>query len=664
MNNKYKIIEIIGEGTYGIVYKCINTETNEIVAIKKFIEEYEKLPKNIILNREVFILQSSKNENIVKLIEVFLYKGYLYLVFEYAEKNLIQLIEEYPKGLNQELIRTFIYQICKAISYLHKRNVIHRDIKPENILIKNNSIIKICDFGFARKMKKNEKTNRFEKMTEYMATRWYRAPEIILGQGNYGPEIDFWSIGCIMGEMADGNALFPGENQINQLEYIIKLLGNLPEELVDKYNNNPNFNVNKLFIVNKPETLEKRYENILSSDAIDFMKGLLELNPKKRLNYETVFNHKYFECFKNINDDRNDNDLSFSLNMDENKIIQIHNYQNESKEKNNKNIINIVKYNDDSFLNETNESTLSKKKIKESENNDLVKSCQIRKKKRYRSDMVDFGQLYLLLQKNKNEKSEEKRKSKDKINEIEKNHNNINIKNDFISRVNQLKLSFKSLNHKKSFLNVKNKICSYASNKTINLENYSNLTPKFLPNIRLTERRNRKVKKINYIALTNSLKINNKEKFLFAPAEQNSINKYLLNKYRNEPKISKKYRYSIDNSKIINKNNNLKLKKNNIKIKINNYNSERDFINLYERAFNDIFFKPKEKKSPSNHKNIGKKNIITSHKSLENNRKKGIVHLPPISKFKYDIFNINKTEKACKDKIDKKFINSRKIQIF
>ena len=391
MNNKYKIIEIIGEGAYGIVYKCLNTETNEIVAIKKFLDEYEKLPKNII-NREIFILQKSKNENIVKLLEVFLNNGYLYLVFEYVEKNLIQLIEEYPKGLNQELIRTFIYQICQAISYLHKRNIIHRDIKPENILIKDNSIIKLCDFGFARKMKVNEKTNKFEKMTDYMATRWYRAPEIILGQGNYGPEIDFWSIGCIMGEMADGNALFPGENQINQLEYIIKLLGNLPEELIHFYNNNPNFNINNLFKVDKPETLEKRYENILSPDAIDFMKGLLELNPKKRLNYETVFNHKYFECFKNINNDKNDNDLSFTLNLDESKIIEIHNYHNDDSKEKNSPKINTTKKNNDSFLNDTNESTLSKKKIKESENenNDLVKSCQVRKKKRYRSDMVDF----------------------------------------------------------------------------------------------------------------------------------------------------------------------------------------------------------------------------------------------------------------------------------
>ena len=357
MNHKYQMLEVIGEGAYGIVYKCKNTQTNELVAIKKFLDEYEKLPKKEI-NREIFTLQISKHENIVKLIEAFVNKGYLYLVFEYAEKNLLQLIEEKPKGLNQELIRSFIYQICKAVSYLHKKNIIHRDIKPENILIKDDSKIELCDFGFARKMKINEKSNTYEKMTDYMATRWYRAPELILGQGNYGPEIDFWSIGCLIGEMATGEAMFPGDNQINQLEYIIKLIGNLPDNLVKFYNDNPNFNINKLFTVDKPETLEKKYEKYLIPDAIDFMKGLLELDPKKRLNAETVFEHKYFECYKK--NERNTNNLLFSFSIDERKKINIPNFRLNDNKKESK-VINIFKYNDESFISDTNESTISKK---------------------------------------------------------------------------------------------------------------------------------------------------------------------------------------------------------------------------------------------------------------------------------------------------------------
>ena len=280
MKHKYQVIEVIGEGAYGIVYKCKDRETDEIVAIKKFKEEYEKLPKKEI-KREIFALQTLKHENIVKFNEAFLKKDHIYLVFGYCEKNLLQLIEENPKGLNPELIRSFVYQMCKAITYLHKKNIIHRDIKPENLLIKDNNIIQLCDFGFARKIKYNEKEKKYEKMTEYITTRWYRAPELLLGQGFYGPEIDFWAIGCLMGEMADGNPVFAGEDEINQLECIIKLIGNLPEELVKSYNDNPDFNINKLLHVDKPETLEKRYEKVLNPEAIDFMKGLLELSPKK-----------------------------------------------------------------------------------------------------------------------------------------------------------------------------------------------------------------------------------------------------------------------------------------------------------------------------------------------------------------------------------------------
>ena len=325
MTNKYQILDVIGEGAYGIVYKCIDRETNETLAIKKLLEEYDKLPKKEI-NREIYALQVSNHENIIKFIEAILNKGYLYIVTEYADKNLLQIIEENPKGLNPELIRSFIYQLCKAVSYLNSKNIIHRDIKPENILVNNNSTIKLCDFGLARKLKIDPKTNYYGKMTDYMATRWYRAPELILSQGIYGPEIDFWSIGCIMGELADGKPVFPGDNQINQLEYIIKLIGNLPEKLVEYYNKNPVFNVNKLFKVEKPETLEKKYENIMSPDAIDFMKGLLELDPDKRLNADTVFEHKYFDCFKNTKKhDKNEKSKFFSLSIDQKKKIKITN---------------------------------------------------------------------------------------------------------------------------------------------------------------------------------------------------------------------------------------------------------------------------------------------------------------------------------------------------
>ena len=149
---------------------------------------------------------------------------------------------------------------------------------------------KLCDFGFARLV---SETN--EKLTDYVATRWYRAPELLLSQGNYGKEVDYWAIGCIMGELVDGNPLFPGENELDQLHCIQKVLGNLTDKQEEMFYSNPLFNGKNLLNISKPETLEKRYLGKFSKKAISFMKGLLALDPKKRLNGNTVFKHAYFE---------------------------------------------------------------------------------------------------------------------------------------------------------------------------------------------------------------------------------------------------------------------------------------------------------------------------------------------------------------------------------
>ena len=205
MQNKYEVIGVIGEGAYGIVYKCKNKENNEFVAIKKFKETEDDLVKKT-MRRELKMLQLMKNENIVSFQEAFKRKGNLFLVFEFVDRNLLELLEMSPNGLDPTLIRSLIYQLCKAIKYLHDQNIIHRDVKPENLLIDNKMNLKLCDFGFARKININKP---HEMLTDYVATRWYRAPELLLTNGEYGPEVDYWAVGCIMGELTDGNPLFP-----------------------------------------------------------------------------------------------------------------------------------------------------------------------------------------------------------------------------------------------------------------------------------------------------------------------------------------------------------------------------------------------------------------------------------------------------------------------
>ena len=289
MQNKYEVLGVVGEGAYGIVYKCKNKETGKYVAIKKFKEVGDELVKKT-MKRELKMLQRLHHPNVVEFQDAFRRKGNLFLVFEFVDKNLLELLQEHPNGLDPNLIRHLIYQLCKSIKYLHEQNIIHRDIKPENLLITDKMESKLCDFGFARLV---SETN--EKLTDYVATRWYRAPELLLSQGNYGKEVDYWAIGCIMGELVDGNPLFPGENELDQIHCIQKVLGNLTDKQEEMFYNNPIFNGKNLLNVTKPETLEKRYMGKFSKKAISFMKGLLALDPKKRLNGNTVFKHAYFE---------------------------------------------------------------------------------------------------------------------------------------------------------------------------------------------------------------------------------------------------------------------------------------------------------------------------------------------------------------------------------
>lgn len=163
--------------------------------------------------REVKILRMLKHRCIVALREAFRRKGKLYLVFEYLERNLLEVLEDHPRGLDAELVRVYVFQLVLAIEFCHRNGVIHRDIKPENLLVNPDHTLKLCDFGFARTVSSDDMGN----LTDYVATRWYRAPELLLGSSTYDFQVDVWAIGCIMGELIDGQPLFPGDTELDQL---------------------------------------------------------------------------------------------------------------------------------------------------------------------------------------------------------------------------------------------------------------------------------------------------------------------------------------------------------------------------------------------------------------------------------------------------------------
>jgi cyclin-dependent kinase-like len=176
--NKYDVLGVVGEGAYGVVLKCKNKDTNEVVAIKKFKESEEDEVVRKTTLREVKILRIMRHENIVQLKEAFRRKGKLYLVFEFVEKSMLDILEANPNGVDTETVRLLTCQLARAIEYCHRHDVIHRDIKPENLLINpSDYALRLCDFGFARTMTTDS------PLTDYVATRWYRAPELA---GLYG----------------------------------------------------------------------------------------------------------------------------------------------------------------------------------------------------------------------------------------------------------------------------------------------------------------------------------------------------------------------------------------------------------------------------------------------------------------------------------------------
>ena len=477
MQKKYDVLGVVGEGAYGIVYKCRNKETGKYVAIKKFKEIEDKLVQKT-MKRELKMLQMLKHDNVVDFQEAFIYKKNLFLVFEYVEKNLLEVLEKSPNGLNPKLIRSFVFQMCKAVHYLHINNMIHRDVKPENLLIDENMQLKLCDFGFARKITLNNKNNNVNAMTDYVATRWYRSPELLLSKGIYGPEVDYWAIGCIMGELADGNPMFPGENEVDQLDCIIKVLGNLPQDLVNMFYENPIYNGRELLKVTRPESLERRYMGRLGPTAIDFLKGLLQLDPDKRINDETVFKHKYFTCFMKEPENQyildllekgnnNTNNNNTNGNKKEKNNIEIDSKNMiQTKVINNTTNINIINYNNynngNNKINNENEneydSSSKRTKEKKLEINDSKKSIALTKN--------NSSSKQISLNNNDNKNADNNKKSNPNILE----ENNINTKKSL--SVNKTTKKFGNMTIYNNFSNIK--LISLSQGKTNQKNNNHN----------------------------------------------------------------------------------------------------------------------------------------------------------------------------------------------
>ena len=276
---KYQNIKSIGSGSFASVVKAINKNTNEVVAIKKMNQKFLSWDQCLQL-REIQALKKLKHDNLMKLKEVIKVEETLYLVFEYCDENLYQYyqnIKDKGQTMSEDQIRDIIYQSLLGLSFMHKHGFFHRDMKPENILIQTankHNIIKIGDLGLAREIRSRP------PYTEYVSTRWYRAPEILLHSTNYNSPVDIFAMGCIMAELFVGTPLFTGSSEIDQLNKICQVLGTPSQQnWTEGYRlaSQTGYNFPQYSVVNWNQIIPNASEN-----AINLIQEMIRFDPQKR----------------------------------------------------------------------------------------------------------------------------------------------------------------------------------------------------------------------------------------------------------------------------------------------------------------------------------------------------------------------------------------------
>lgn len=283
---RYKLLKVVGDGTFGTVYKALNSATGEICAIKKMKKSFGSWEECMNL-REVRSLKIFNSQYIVKLKEVFRVNDELHLVFEFMEENLYEMIKDKPTGLPEFQIQNIIRQVLQGLVCMHKHGFFHRDLKPENLMVSGN-ICKITDFGLAREIRSKP------PFTDYVSTRWYRAPEILLRSTSYNFQVDLFAVGCIMAELYTLKPLAPGNNEIDQLHKLCSVLGSPhPSTWSD------GFRLALEMDFKFPMHNESQLSNAVpgaSPEAIELLNALLQWDPQKRPTAAESLKFPFFEA--------------------------------------------------------------------------------------------------------------------------------------------------------------------------------------------------------------------------------------------------------------------------------------------------------------------------------------------------------------------------------
>ncbi|MFT7803809.1 cyclin-dependent kinase-like 1 isoform X2 [Arapaima gigas] len=287
---KYEKLAKIGEGSYGVVFKCRHRDTGQIVAIKKFVESEDDPVIKKIAMREIRMLKQLRHVNLVNLLEVFRRKRRLHLVFEFCEQTVLNELDKYPRGSVSVTVNLSVFIDCVLQSHpACFSQCIHRDVKPENILLTKTGVIKLCDFGFARML-----TGPGDDYTDYVATRWYRAPELLVGDTQYGPPVDVWALGCVFAELLHGNPLWPGKSDVDQLYLIRRTLGDLIPRHQQIFCSNVFFSGISIPEPDTTEPLEKHLHGV-TPQAVVVLKSCLVMDPSLRLSCEELLELPYFQ---------------------------------------------------------------------------------------------------------------------------------------------------------------------------------------------------------------------------------------------------------------------------------------------------------------------------------------------------------------------------------